>query len=221
VKFETVETFRDTEWIHGHDIFEDGTTIPWMKLIDTPWVSKTLDQRLKDLKLNHVPIDKIKSFENMIEENIFDGWYYALVAIGDDPHKFGEPVINWLLGFMSEYMKENSIRSLKECVSAKDLNVFISNLVDEKFNKSKAKDAFIDFIKHKNIEDILTKYKVADASIIDTIINDVFDNNVEMVAKAKVDPRMINWLVGQVMKGSKGTANAGIVKQKVEEKLNG
>ncbi len=148
--------------------------------------------------------------------------YYYESVVHSEKLKFGETGINWLLGPITEIMNEKHMSKFVELLPANKLAEFIIALVEERFNKSKAKEAFKEFLVDFDLDKIMQdpKYKILDQNIVDAAINKVIADNPEMVAKAKADPRMVNWIVGQIMKACQGQAKAPEVKAKIDEILS-
>lgn len=91
-----------------------------------------------------------------------------------------------------------------------------------KINKSDIKNILINFFsKFSFIESLEPFYIDTDAAgdQIDTILDEVISQNPEMVEKAKKDPKLVNWFIGQVMKGATVKLDATIVKTKVNERF--
>lgn len=63
----------------------------------------------------------------------------------------------------------------------------------------------------------MPRFKAVDESELDTIIGDLIKTNPDQVAKARVNPKLVQWFVGQVMKASKGKAPAQTVQAKLAE----
>jgi aspartyl-tRNA(Asn)/glutamyl-tRNA(Gln) amidotransferase subunit B len=62
--------------------------------------------------------------------------------------------------------------------------------------------------------------QVTDTSAIEESVEKVINDNPDQVAKAKINPKLAGWFVGQVMKATGGKANPKSVNQIVSKKLN-
>ena len=62
--------------------------------------------------------------------------------------------------------------------------------------------------------------QVTDTSAIEDSVEKVINNNPDQVAKAKINPKLAGWFVGQVMKATGGKANPKSVNKIVSKKLN-
>jgi aspartyl-tRNA(Asn)/glutamyl-tRNA(Gln) amidotransferase subunit B len=87
-----------------------------------------------------------------------------------------------------------------------------------------AKDLFeIVFIEGGNPNEIVEKRgmkQVTDTSAIEESVEKVINDNPDQVAKAKINPKLAGWFVGQVMKATGGKANPKSVNEIVFKKLN-
>jgi uncharacterized protein (DUF433 family) len=63
------------------------------------------------------------------------------------------------------------------------------------------------------------RFKASDPSVVAALVADVMAANPEQAAKAKADPRVVQWLVGQAMKAGKGRVPAPEVKAAFEAAL--
>ena len=61
-----------------------------------------------------------------------------------------------------------------------------------------------------------TSYKAVDINEIDSVLQKVIANNASQAEKAKTDPRIINWFVGQCMKELKGRGSALTITDKLK-----
>ena len=61
--------------------------------------------------------------------------------------------------------------------------------------------------------------QVTDTGAIETAVDQIIANNPTQVEKAKENPKLAGWFVGQVMKATGGKANPKAVNQIVSQKL--
>jgi Asp-tRNA(Asn)/Glu-tRNA(Gln) amidotransferase B subunit len=189
----------------------------FMKLEKSLWFIE-FNSRWSSLELEHITLSKRKEFEVLTDHYPLNAFYYLDAAVHTDKSKLGELGMNWLLGPITEIMNERNMSKFNELLPAHKLNEFLVAMFDELFNKSKAKEAFRDFLVDFDLEKIISdpKYKVLDQNIVDAAIAKVIADNPEMVAKAKLDPKLVNWIVGQTMKACQGQAKAPDVKAKID-----
>ena len=229
----------NTGYIHGFTMYPEGRDpltaelpswsrnykhIKWTRMIVPHWITKSLKDRWIDLGCGHLSIDRLEEFEDLCNDNLEDGIYYFINSAYDEHEQYPdlkELTLTWILGTMAEIMNERKISKLSSVTSALHLNMFLIALVEKKFNETKAKDAFRDFITDCDIERIIadSKYQVADQSIVNSAIETVIANNAEQFEKARTDAKLVNWLVGQVMKIVAGRAAAPEVRDAMLAKL--
>ena len=61
--------------------------------------------------------------------------------------------------------------------------------------------------------------QVTDTGAIETAVDEIIAANPDQVEKAKANPKLAGWFVGQVMKATGGKANPAVVNQLVSAKL--
>ncbi len=132
-------------------------------------------------------------------------------------------VCNWLLGDVSGWLNKNEISIADAKLEPAHLAKLIE-LVDEgKVSGAQAK-SLVDDVMHGNDPEVLVKEKnmtqVSDESALLQMVNEVLDNNPQAIEDFKNGKdRAVGFLVGQVMKASKGTANPGLVNKILNEEL--
>ena len=62
--------------------------------------------------------------------------------------------------------------------------------------------------------------QVTDTGAIEKAVTEIIAANPDQVEKAKVNPKLVGWFVGQVMKATGGKANPKKVNELVSAKLN-
>lgn len=137
-------------------------------------------------------------------------------------------VFNW---FASAQAGEIDVESVKSgLVEPKRLSELSKMVGDNKLSSTSAKEVFIEFFKAdsrgKSAEDIAKAknlLQVSDMAVIETIVDEVLSEDTSQKAIADIkagNDKAIGYLVGQIMKRSKGQANpamaTSIVKQKLE-----
>jgi aspartyl-tRNA(Asn)/glutamyl-tRNA(Gln) amidotransferase subunit B len=61
--------------------------------------------------------------------------------------------------------------------------------------------------------------QVTDTSAIEKVVDEIIEANPAQVEKAKINPKLAGWFVGQVMKATGGKANPKAVNEIVARKL--
>ena len=134
-------------------------------------------------------------------------------------------VANWIMGDFARLLNENEI-SIDESKISPDNLADLIILIDKGTISSKiAKTVFEEMFKTgKEPNDIVKESgltQISDEGEIKNIVKKVVDNNPKSIEDYKAGKdRALGYLVGQVMKESKGKANPGIVNKLLLEILN-
>lgn len=148
--------------------------------------------------------------------------YFEQVAKKFSDYKM---ISNWIIGEISRVLKEEKIEigqlkvtpdRLVDLLSAIEKNIISSSAAKKVFAYAVLNDISINAI----IDDLGLK-QVSDASELESIVDDVLKNSPDEIASYKAGKtKVIGFLVGQVMKASKGKANPSIVNQILKKRLD-
>jgi len=147
--------------------------------------------------------------------------YFEAAATGAGKPKL---VANWILNDLRSALA-NAGRSIAECPVAPAMLDELVNLIDSGMVSSRqAKDVFARmFLTGTNAATIVQEERIAqlsDNSVIETLCDQVIFANPKPVADFKGgNAASLNFLKGQVMKISKGTANPALLSEILEQKL--
>ena len=170
-----------------------------------------LGEYMEEYGLNEYDTDVI-----LADKEIAD-FYAECLALYFQP----KTVANW---FTTEILAR--IKGGSNLQISKENLVWIIKAVDErKVQRLAAKDLLSSIWGTDLNAETEAKYKGIMADLSDDfvmeVINKVLAEKVDVVAqfKAEQDPKIINFLVGQVMKETRGKANAQDVMEKIKEKI--
>ncbi|GAV19291.1 aspartyl-tRNA(Asn)/glutamyl-tRNA(Gln) amidotransferase subunit B [Mariprofundus micogutta] len=150
-------------------------------------------------------------------------WYESLVAAHPaDPKRCANWMANELLGRLNEAGKDLS----ESPVSAARLAELLDRIGDNSVSGKAAKDVLDAMMESDDSADAIIEAKglkqVSDSGAIDAIIKEVMDANPAQVEGYRGGKdKLMGFFVGQVMKASRGTANPGMVNQRLKELLKG
>jgi len=150
-------------------------------------------------------------------------WYESLVAAHPaDPKRCANWMANELLGRLNEIGKDLS----ESPVSALRLAGLLERIGDNSISGKAAKDVLDAMMESDDSADTIIEAKglkqVSDSGAIDVIIKQVMDANPGQVEGYRGGKdKLMGFFVGQVMKASRGTANPGVVNQRLKELLKG
>ena len=132
---------------------------------------------------------------------------------------------NWITTrIMGELNKSDEITLDNLFIKADMLASLINLINDKKISNNQGKEVFAKMLEEELTPDeIVKKYDmgvIEDASLIDSLIDEVISENPQPIADYhNGKTNMLDYLVGQVMKKSKGKANPVEAKQKMLEKI--
>jgi aspartyl-tRNA(Asn)/glutamyl-tRNA(Gln) amidotransferase subunit B len=175
-------------------------------------------------KLHGLGIDYLQT-ETLLESQIEYNTDFLSLITQSEP-KMAKTYTNWVTNIEVPLRREENL----DIDSSKRELAFSSvyKLVEEnKISSNNAKNLLEEFLKNNSVPDDVEKYakdkgylQVSDAGEIESIVQKVLDSNpkpAEDVANGEM--KAIGFLVGQVMKESKGQANPAMVQKIIRDKL--
>lgn len=134
-------------------------------------------------------------------------------------------ISNWIMGDISKYLNENKISISEFKLSPENLGILINLVAKNTINNKIAKDILPELIEKNVNPEIIVKEKnlvqISDSSALDGIIDKVLQSNGAEVEKyLSGKESVIGFLVGQIMRESKGKANPQMVNSALKQKLD-
>jgi aspartyl-tRNA(Asn)/glutamyl-tRNA(Gln) amidotransferase subunit B len=214
---------RGKEESHDYRYFPDPDLMPvevndeWMtelksKLPELPTARK--GRFIKDFSLPEYDAEILTSTKELAD-------YYESILTGTKNYKAAS---NWLMGDTLSTLKEMKI-SIEEFPVEPNSIAELINLIDKgTISGNIAKSIFPEMIETGKSPQTIVKEKnlvqITDTSAIEGIVDSVLENNAAQVQEyLGGKEKVIGFLVGQVMKESKGKANPGAVNQILKKKL--
>ena len=147
-------------------------------------------------------------------------FFEATVALGVTP----KTVSNWILGDISKVMNEKDITIDEVGITPEALSDLIKEIESGAISNTAGKTVFEELLNsEKSVKEIIAEKGLAqvnDESEILDMVNRVLASNEKSIADYKKGKtNALGFLVGQVMKESKGKANPQIINKLVREKL--
>lgn len=135
-------------------------------------------------------------------------------------------VSNWTMGELMRLCKETGVAPDEHPVTPAHLAAMIVLLEQGTINASQAKQVFTEiFTSGKAPEQIVRERgfeQISDVSALAAIVDDVLAANPEPAQRfAAGEDKPLAFLVGQIMRQSKGKANAAVVNELLQKKLRG
>ena len=145
--------------------------------------------------------------------------YFEAVAQGRD----GKMAANWIINELFGRLKKEDHAITESPIGAAQLGQIIDLIASDKISGKIAKDVFeISYTSGRDpVEIVETEglIQVTDTGAIEAAVDEVIAANPAQVEKARANPKLAGWFVGQVMKATGGKANPKTVNDLVAAKL--
>ena len=219
-----VRSMRGKEESHDYRYFPEPDLVP--VIISQEWLNKinAAMPELPDVKTARFITDySLSEYEAQIicsAREMAD--YFEQVAKKFSNYKM---ISNWMIGEISRVLKEEKIEISQLKVTPDRLVDLFSAIEKNIISGSAAKKVFAEAIQNDKsinaIIDDLGLKQVSDSSELESVVDDVLKNSPDEVASYKAGKtKVIGFLVGQVMKASKGKANPSMVNQILKQRLD-
>jgi len=162
-----------------------------------------------------------KEVEIIIDDRALSKYYEDAVSKGANP----KTAANWLLGDILRLLKEKELESSAIPVSTEELVKLLDMIASGKISNTAAKEVFEEmFISGKSASDIVAEKglsQISDTSELEKIVDDILDSNPQSIEDFKAGKKQAaGFLMGQLMKASKGKANPKVAKELLDRKLS-
>jgi aspartyl-tRNA(Asn)/glutamyl-tRNA(Gln) amidotransferase subunit B len=133
-------------------------------------------------------------------------------------------VANWIGGELTARLNKESLTITESAVSAESLALLLSRVNDNTISGKIAKDVFNSMWETGDAPDNIIEAKglkqISDSGAIESIVDEVLARSVTQVDQYKAGQhKVLGFLVGQIMKESRGKANPAQVNQILKQKL--
>ncbi|MEE2945028.1 MAG: Asp-tRNA(Asn)/Glu-tRNA(Gln) amidotransferase subunit GatB [Pseudomonadota bacterium] len=217
-------SMRSKEEAHDYRYFPDPDLLPLE--IEQGWVDDIA------ASLPELPDEKKARFVNDFGLSEYDAsvltaeardaeFFEAVVADAKD----GKLAANWVINELFGRLKKDD-KTVKDCpISPARLAQIINLIKSDTISGKIAKEVFeIAYTQDRDPEEIVETEgmkQVTDTGAIEAALDEIIAANPAQVEKAKENPKLAGWFVGQVMKATGGKANPKAVNQLVAQKLKG
>ena len=214
-------SMRSKEEAHDYRYFPDPDLLPLE--IEQAWVDDIA------AKLPELPDDKKARFmgdfglseydASVLTAELANADYFEQVAEGRD----GKLAANWVINELFGRLKKEDHSIEESPVSPEQLGKIVGLITKGDISGKIAKDLFeIIYTEGGDPEEIVEARgmkQVTDTGAIEAAVDAVIAENPAQVEKAKANPKLAGWFVGQVMKATGGKANPAAVNDLVTKKL--
>ncbi|WP_347823772.1 Asp-tRNA(Asn)/Glu-tRNA(Gln) amidotransferase subunit GatB [uncultured Planktomarina sp.] len=214
-------SMRSKEEAHDYRYFPCPDLLPLE--IEQEWIDDLAAQlpELPDAKkhrfINEFGLSNYDA--NVLTAETQNASYFEKVAQGRD----GKVAANWVINELFGRMKKDDVTIANCPVSPYQLGSVIDLIASGEISGKIAKDLFeIVYTDGGNPAEIVESRgmkQVTDTGAIEVAVDQIIADNPAQVEKAKQNPKLAGWFVGQVIKATGGKANPQMVNQIVAAKL--
>ncbi|QTN35893.1 Asp-tRNA(Asn)/Glu-tRNA(Gln) amidotransferase subunit GatB [Cognatishimia activa] len=216
-------SMRSKEEAHDYRYFPDPDLLPLE--IEQGWVddiAKSLPELPDEKKSRFVNDFGLSEYDaSVLTAEAENAAYFEAVAEGRN----GKLSANWVINELFGRLKKDDKGITESPISPEQLGGVIDLISSDAISGKIAKDLFeIVYTEGGDPAKIVEERgmkQVTDTGAIEAALDEIIAANPEQVEKAKVNPKLAGWFVGQVMKATGGKANPKAVNQLVAQKLNG
>lgn len=214
-------SMRSKEEAHDYRYFPDPDLLPLE--IEQAWVdhiAATMPE-LPDAKKARFMADfGLTDYDaNVLTADLESAGFFEAVAKGRD----GKQAANWVINELFGRLNKEGRAIVDSPVSAAQLGGILDLIASGEISGKMAKDLFeIIWTEGGNPADVAAARgmkQVTDTRAIEQAVDEIIAANPEQVEKAKANPKLAGWFVGQVIKATGGKANPATVNALVAAKL--
>src|SRR6056300_1231272 len=214
-------SMRSKEEAHDYRYFPCPDLLPLE--IEQEWINDLAAQlpELPDAKksrfINEFGLSNYDA--NVLTAETQNASYFEKVAQGRD----GKVAANWVINELFGRMKKDDVTIANCPVTPDQLGGVIDLIASGEISGKIAKDLFeIVYTEGGNPAEIVESRgmkQVTDTGAIEAAVDQIIADNPAQVEKAKQNPKLAGWFVGQVIKATGGKANPKAVNELVAAKL--
>jgi len=214
-------SMRSKEEAHDYRYFPDPDLLPLE--IEQAWVDgikATLPELPDARKARYIADFGLTDYDaSVLTAEVETAAYFEAVAQGRD----GKLAANWVINELFGRLKKEDHDITSSPVGPEQLGGIIDLISKGDINGKIAKDLFEIVYSEggdpAQIVEARGMKQVTDTGAIEAAVDEVIAGNPAQVEKAKANPKLAGWFVGQVMKATGGKANPKAVNQIVAAKL--
>jgi aspartyl-tRNA(Asn)/glutamyl-tRNA(Gln) amidotransferase subunit B len=220
---------RSKEYAHDYRYFPEPDLPPLN--IDDAWIGKIrellpeLPEARRDRFISQYGLP-LYDASLLTESRAMAEYYEESLKLGDASPARAKVVSNWLLGEFTRLLNATNSDIAGVKVAPSGLNSLIDAVQKGNINNTSAKAVFEEMFKTgKSAAEIITQQglsQITDTREIEAAIEQVIAANPQPVADYKAGKtQAVKFLVGQVMKATRGRVNAGLAQELLVKKIEG
>ncbi|MCA9381281.1 Asp-tRNA(Asn)/Glu-tRNA(Gln) amidotransferase subunit GatB [Candidatus Dojkabacteria bacterium] len=170
---------------------------------------------------------ELEQADNFIEDKARGDYFDSVLKVASDDSEAKE-ISKWINTDLTGILVKNNKDYNSDILSASDLYYLIKMAKEKKITVAIAKSVIEEIIKQDksesgSAEQIINEkglIQIQDDSEIEQFIQEVVDENAKVITDMEKNPNALKFLVGQVMRKSKGRVNPQTAEEKLVQKLN-
>ncbi|GGL66940.1 Asp-tRNA(Asn)/Glu-tRNA(Gln) amidotransferase subunit GatB [Wenxinia marina] len=214
-------SMRSKEEAHDYRYFPDPDLLPLE--IEQAWVddiASALPELPDEKKARFMADFGLTDYDaSVLTAELEAARYFEEVAAGRD----GKQAANWVLNELFGRLNKDGHPITDSPIGAAQLGQILDLMAADTINGKIAKEVFETAYttgrEPKEIVETEGLTQVTDTGAIEAAVDQVIAENPAQVEKAKANPKLAGWFVGQVMKATGGKANPKAVNELVAAKL--
>ena len=195
-------------------------------VIDEAWIERvkaTIPEMPKDRRIRYISELGLPEYDAMVltATKEMSDFFEGTLANGAD----AKQASNWLMGEVSAYLNSEKLELHETKLTPENLAGMIKLIADGTISSKMAKKVFRELILNggdaQGVVEANGWVQLSDPAKLLPIINDILDKNTQSIEDFKNGKdRAVGFLVGQIMKATKGQANPGIVNKLLNDELS-
>ncbi len=214
-------SMRSKEEAHDYRYFPDPDLLPLE--IEQAWVdhiAATMPELPDAKKARFIGDFGLTDYDaNVLTADLDSASYFETVAKGRD----GKQSANWVINELFGRLNKEGLTIATSPMSTAQLGGLIDLIASGEISGKMAKDLFeLLWTKGGIAAEVAAANgmkQVTDTGAIEAAVDAIITANPDQVEKAKANPKLAGWFVGQVIKASGGKANPAAVNDLVAKKL--
>jgi len=221
-KMET-RSMRSKEEAHDYRYFPDPDLLPLV--IEQAWVDQinaTLPELPDAKKARFINDFGLSDYDaSVLTADLDSSSYFEQTAQGRD----GKMAANWVINELFGRLKKDEKTINESPVTPAQLGGVVDLIASDAISGKIGKDLFEIVYTEGGDPAVIVEERgmkqVTDTAAIEAAVDEIIAANPDQVAKARENPKLAGWFVGQTMKATGGKANPKAVNEIVAKKLNG
>ncbi|MHA1194779.1 MAG: Asp-tRNA(Asn)/Glu-tRNA(Gln) amidotransferase subunit GatB [Promethearchaeota archaeon] len=223
---------RVTISLRTKEFEEDYRYFPEQDLVPME-ISEEFIRKVKE-ELPEMPNERSKRFQEeyslsefdadnlVLDKNIAD-FYEQGIKLDKTfgPQEFKQ-YCNWLMNDILGWLNENNLQINETKLRPKQVVDLINSIKKGEITTKIAKTFIPEMMKGLDISEIIKRKgrkRISDRSYIESLCNEIIENNPKIVADCKKHPKAIEALIGRVMGKTRGQADPGLTREIMLEML--